>query len=78
MKMTEMASKIREVFGNWKKSLTQSFDSDVNNMSDEEYLLMRRTIQLFELSVDHIAEQSIMMEIINEKLDRLLESKDKA
>lgn len=76
MEMKEKAMKIRGCFSNWKKSLMQSYlESDMSKMSDEECLLAHRSMMLLELSVDSIAEQSIMLDIINEKLDRILASR---
>lgn len=76
MEMKEKAMNIRECFSNWKKSLMQSYlESGMSKMSDEECLLAHHTMMLMELTVDSMAKQSIMLDTINEKLDRILASR---
>lgn len=76
MEMKEKAMNLQECFSNWKKSLMQSYlESGMSKLSDDECLLAHRTMMLMELTVDSIAKQSIMLDTINEKLDRILASR---
>lgn len=64
---------------NLKETMFNNFGVDLfEDMNTEEFELFQKMFKVLDLSMKVVEEQSKMMEIIDNKLDRLLYMKDRA